>query len=150
MFWDWVVIGLLYLLESCGFRGCLIALLGLLAGCQNLELDRNEIAWQTIHLVDVAQTLNASSDPCYIEDAWLTAEIIGEQPSEAEVLLWGVGTAILHVVIANVLEDRGAPQWLQKAWDYGTITYTGYAVKSNYNEGVRMFGANQDVTGCNR
>ena len=40
------------------------------------------------------------------------------------------------------------PRWLQKAWSYGTISYTGLTVASNYNEGVRMSGNNQDVKGC--
>ena len=139
-----------YLLKNCGSRGCVAVLLAYLAGCQHMEFDRNELAWQALHAVDVAQTLNAASDPCYIEDAWLTAKLIGEQPSNGEVLLWGLGTAVLHAVIADVMQDRGAPQWLQNAWDYGSITLTGFAVKRNHDQGVRAYGVNEDVAGCYR
>ncbi|TDJ30338.1 MAG: hypothetical protein E2O59_02720, partial [Gammaproteobacteria bacterium] len=50
-------------------------LLALFASCC-LTLDRNELTWQTLHAVDVAQTLNAANDPCYIEKAWLTQRMI--------------------------------------------------------------------------
>jgi len=63
----------------------------LLSGCQSMG--RDEMTWQMLHAMDVAQTLNAASDPCYKEDAWLTKRLIGEQPSDSEVLAWGVGTA---------------------------------------------------------
>ncbi len=136
------------LLEKCSKPTALV-LVVLLGGCQSLEFDRSEIAWLTMHAVDVAQTLSAAHDPCYVEDAWLTEKLIGEQPSDAEVLLWGVGTAVVHALVSNLLEDR-APRWVQKVWDYGTITHTGYAVMSNHDEGVRAFGSNQDVAGCSR
>jgi len=139
----------LYRLREKTSCGTVLVLLVVLSGCQSLELDRSEIAWQTLHAMDVVQTLNAAGDPCYIEDAWLTEKIIGDQPSDAEVLLWGIGTAVVHALVANILEDR-APQWVQKVWGYGTITLTGYAVMSNHDEGVRAFGSNEDVAGCNR
>src|SRR5690606_24078535 len=53
-----------------------------LGGCQGM--DRRELTWQTLHAIDVAQTLNAASDPCYEEKAWLTQRLIGAQPSDAE------------------------------------------------------------------
>ena len=49
-------------------------------GCQSLNLSNEEIAWQTLHAVDVAQTLSAAEDPCYVEAAYFTRQLIGEQP----------------------------------------------------------------------
>ena len=118
------------------------------SGCQTL--DRNELTWQTLHAIDVAQTLNAANDPCYMEKAWLTQRLIGEQPSEASVVLWGVGTAIAHKLVADLMERRGAPGWAQKLWDFGTISHTGYAVVTNHHNGVRPWGDNQLHNGCYR
>jgi hypothetical protein len=116
------------------------------AGCQSM--DREEIAWQALHAVDVAQTMSAARDPCYREAAWLTRSIIGEQPSEAEVLAWGVGTAIIHRWVGQVLERRDAPRWVRVAWDLGTIGYTGHTVVDNHRNGVRIWGDNVEHDGC--
>ena len=111
-----------------------------LCGCQSMN--REELAWQALHVMDVAQTLNAASDPCYVESAWLTQRLIGEQPRHEEVLAWGVGTAILHMLVSRALEARGAPEWLQRTWSVTTISHTAYALASNHSEGIRMWGDN--------
>lgn len=119
-----------------------------LSACQSM--DRQEKTWQVLHAIDVAQTLNAASDPCYKENAWLTKRLIGEQPSDGEVIAWGVGTSLIHAWVSNALEDRGAPIWVQKVWELGTLGHTSYAVGSNHRNGVRPFGDNKDVPGCYR
>ncbi len=118
------------------------------AGCQSLELSNEEIAWQTLHAVDIAQTISAAQDPCYIEDAYITRRLIGSQPSTGEVLLWGAGMAVGHAFVTNLLEKQNAPRWVQKTWSYATITGTGIAIASNHAEGVRVFGDNKSVEGC--
>lgn len=120
----------------------------LLGGCQSM--DRQEMTWQTLHAMDVAQTLNAANDPCYKEDAWLTKRLIGEQPSDGQVLAWGVGTAAVHAWVSGALENRGAPRWVQKVWELGTLGHTTYAIGSNHEAGVRPFGSNREVGGCYR
>lgn len=120
----------------------------LCAGCQSLELSNEEIAWQTLHAVDIAQTLSAAQDPCYVEDAYVTRRLIGSQPSSGEVLLWGAGMAVGHAFVTNMLEKHHAPRWVQKTWSYATITGTGIAIASNHAEGVRVFGDNESVDGC--
>ena len=124
----------------------LIAVLA--GGCQSLDLGGEEIAWQSLHLVDVAQTLSAAEDPCYVEDAYVTRQLIGSQPSTGEVLLWGAGMAVGHAWVSTLLKDRDAPVWLRKTWSYATITGTGLAVANNHSEGIRVFGDNQPVEGC--
>jgi hypothetical protein len=124
----------------------IVAMAMVASGCESL--DRRELVWQGLHAVDVAQTLNAAGDPCYKETAWLTAKIIGEQPSDAEVLAWGVGTAVVHMLIANELERRDAPRWLQATWSIGTIVSTGYTVVDNHRNGVRPWGDNLDHDAC--
>ncbi len=120
------------------------------AGCQSLELSSEEITWQTMHAIDVAQTLSAAQDPCYVEDAYVTRQLIGRQPSTGEVLLWGAGMAVGHAWVTRVLDRHDAPGWVQKAWSYATITGTGIAIANNHAEGVRIFGGNESVEGCYR
>lgn len=120
----------------------------LAAGCQSLDLSGEEIAWQTLHVVDVAQTVSAAQDPCYVEDAYVTRRLIGSQPSTGEVLLWGAGMAVGHAWVSGFLERRDAPSWMQKAWSYATLTGTGVAIATNHAEGVRVFGDNRSVEGC--
>ena len=121
-----------------------------LGGCQSLDLSGDELTWQALHAIDVAQTVSAADDPCYEEDAWLTEKLIGDQPSTGKVLLWGVGTSVTHAWISNLLESRDAPLWVQKTWSYATIGSSGFAIVSNHSEGVRIFGDNKSVDGCYR
>lgn len=113
-------------------------------------MDKREVTWQTLHAIDVSQTLNAASDPCYMETSWMTKRLIGEQPSDADVLVWGIATAITHRWISNALEARDAPRWVQAVWDLGTIGHTGYAVVNNHHNGVRPWGDNLTHSGCYR
>ena len=126
-----------------------IAVFGaLLSGCQSM--DERELTWQTLHAIDVSQTLNAASDPCYKEVSWMTKRLIGEQPSDGEVIVWGIATAMAHMWIANTLEERNAPKWVQAVWDLGTIGHTGYAVVNNHDNGVRPWGDNVSHSECYR
>ncbi len=126
----------------------LLAIGLLLGGCQSM--DKREMAWQTLHAIDVAQTLNAASDPCYMEVSWVTKRLIGEQPSDAEVMVWGIAMAMGHMWISNRLEERDAPKWVQAFWDFGTIGHTGYAVVNNHRNGVRPWGDNVTHSTCHR
>lgn len=118
----------------------------LTGGCQSLSSE--EIAWQTLHAVDVAQTLSAAQDPCYVEDAYITRQLIGRNPSTGEVLAWGAGIAVGHAFVTNLLERHDAPVWVRKTWSYATITSTGIAIANNHSEGIRVFGDNKPVEGC--
>jgi hypothetical protein len=121
----------------------------LLGGCETIHsMDGQEMTWQAMHAIDVAQTLNAASDPCYKEKAWLTSRLIGAQPSDAEVLAWGVATAVVHAWVSHTLRERDAPRWVRTAWDFGTLGHTTYAISNNHDAGVRPFGSNKAVPGC--
>jgi len=126
-----------------------IGLVLLASGCQSIkDMSRHELAWQSLHAVDIAQTLNAANDPCYIEAFPVTQSLIGEQPSNSEVFAWGIGTAVGHYLVTQGLQYANAPTWLQKVWGYTTIGHTAYTVADNHRNGVRMFGDNSDVNGC--
>jgi hypothetical protein len=124
-----------------------VVVFGLLAGgCQST--DKREMTWQALHAIDVSQTLNAASDPCYKEASFITKRLIGEQPSDAEVMVWGIAMAVTHMWVSNQLEQRDAPRWVQAVWDLGTIGHTGYAVVNNHRNGVRPWGDNKSYDGC--
>ena len=125
----------------------MVVVFGLLAGgCQST--DKREMTWQALHAIDVSQTLNAASDPCYKEASFITKRLIGEQPSDAEVMVWGIAMAVTHMWVSNQLEERSAPRWVQAVWDLGTIGNTGYAVVNNHHNGVRPWGNNVSHSGC--
>jgi hypothetical protein len=126
--------------------GLLLLSSSLLTGCQTMS-DREKV-WQALHAVDVAQTLSAARDPCYQENAWLTRQLIGRQPSDAAVLAWGVGTAALHAWLSHEIEERGSPTWVRMAWELGTLGQTAYAIGSNHRNGVRIVADNKNVPGC--
>jgi len=113
-------------------------------------MDKRELAWQALHAVDVSQTLNAASDPCYEEVSWMTRGLIGAQPSDAEVMVWGIATSMAHMWIGKKLEEHRAPGWVRAVWDLGTIGQTGYAVVNNHRNGVRPWGDNELHSGCYR
>jgi hypothetical protein len=121
-----------------------VACIVLICGCANL--DRREVTWQVLHAVDVAQTLNAAGDPCYRESNWATRRLIGSQPSDAEVIAWGAGSALLHWAVTEWLRARDAPTWVQRTWGVVTIGAAAYTVAHNHREGIRPWGDN--TGGC--
>ena len=130
--------GILPLIGTAGFFA--------LGGCTTTG---QEIAWQTLHAVDVAQTVNGpAGDPCYMEADPLTSAIIGEQPSKTEAVAWGLAWAGMHAGVTWLLDRNEAPQWAQIGWQALTITNTASAVYRNHQAGIRPFGRNEIVNGC--
>lgn len=116
-----------------------------LAGCQNMS--KPELAWQAMHFVDVAQTINGpANDPCFVEANPLTRSLIGENPSEESVLLWGMGVAFLHATASHMIEESDAPKWVEWAWHSVSLVTKGSTIIGNHNEGIRPFGRN--INGC--
>lgn len=118
----------------------LMAVIVMMSGCSSIS--RQEVAWQTLHAVDVAQTLSIARDPCYRESNALTSQLIGEQPSTGEVVAWGVGSALLHAGVSHLLDKHEAPRWIRIGWDAITIGAVTHTVVNNHQEGVRLFGDN--------
>ncbi len=116
------------------------------SGCASLDMPRSEIAWQTLHAVDAAQTLSIARDPCYIESDPLTRAVIGERPSTAEVAAWAIGSAVIHAAVSNKLE-RHAPGWVTTVWHSLSLGSKGLTIASNHAEGVRITGDNASRTG---
>ncbi len=126
----------------------LIALVAL-SGCSTVP--PAEYAWQAMHVIDVAQTLNGpAKDPCYIEVDPITRGLIGKNPSSEAVVLWGIGTGIAHIGVTHLLEKHDAPKWVRVSWHAVSLVTKGHTLISNHREGIRPFGNNEEVTGCLR
>jgi hypothetical protein len=121
----------------------IIALLAaLFSGCASMS--PSERAWQTLHVLDVAQTLNTagSNDPCWREYGIPTKYLIGEKPDPEAVIAWGVGLSILHYYADRWLERSDFSGGLKTAIRSINLTGKGFTVVKNHTEGARPFGDN--------
>jgi hypothetical protein len=110
-----------------------------LAGCQSLP--PAEYAWQAVHAVDVAQTVQIARSPCFQESDAATAALIGEHPSTAGALAWGFGLAAIHAGVTVGLERIDAPRWVRASWQVLSVANTARFVKQNADQGIGPFGA---------
>lgn len=112
----------------------------LLCGCESMP--RGELAYQTLHAVDVLQTINGpATDDCYKEANPITRRIVGEKPSKGQVVAWGVGQGLLHYGISSYLEDN-SPGWIYGAWQILSTGTVAITIHDNYELGVKPWGDN--------
>jgi transcriptional regulator with XRE-family HTH domain len=129
-----------------GFSAALIAIS--LTGCAALSQPQ-EMAWQSLNAVDMAQTYSGAGDRCYGEGNPVTQALIGEHPTHTAVVLSSTGYALAHAAISEALLDHDHPT-LEKIWQYATLIDKAYAVGHNYYIGIRIGGSNKPVDGCSR
>lgn len=116
----------------------------LMTGCTAME-SRDTQAWLALHAVDTIQTYHAAQDPeCFAEGNPLTRGLIGEHPSGSEVVAWSVGSAALHIGVAELLLRTDHPR-LARVWQYVRIADTGQAIVKNHSIGIRIGSPNR---GC--
>lgn len=117
-----------------------LLLLVALQGCASVPAD--EYVWQTLHAVDVAQTVQIAKNPrCYRESDPITSRLIGEHPSTQGAIAWGVGTAVLHAGVSNWLENIDAKPWVKGAWKVLSFGSVGITIANNYSDGLRVNGS---------
>jgi hypothetical protein len=109
----------------------------LLSGCA--EVPREEYAYQAIHLVDVAQTVQIARSSCFHENH--SAMLIGDHPSVSGALAWGLGFAAGHALITKEMRRHDWPQWLQWTWQSLTVGAAAYDVKNNHDQGIGVAGS---------
>lgn len=109
----------------------------LLSGCASMPPD--ELAWQALHAVDTAQTVQIARSTCYWEEAPGTEQLIGHHPSTAGALTWGIGSALAHWGVSAWLTEHG-PHWARPLWNAVTIGRTAYYVKNNHDQGIGLTG----------
>ena len=99
-----------------------------LYGCSSM-LER-EKTLQVLHLVDVAQTYQVSKSPCHYEMG-AAGLFIGENPSESDVVIWGLATAVAYHYAEKHLPDS--------IMDLNVTLKFG-VVENNNREGIRVGG----------
>src|SRR4051812_42223635 len=76
-------------------------------GCSTLQRPE-ELTWQTMHAVDMVQTVDGMRDSCVREGHPLTRFLIGSKPDTKRILAYGAGSAYLHLFISDIMLDQGA------------------------------------------
>jgi uncharacterized protein YceK len=116
--------------------------IALLSGCASMS--KHELAWQSLHALDVAQTVNSagSDDPCWREAGIPTKYLIGENPDPESVIAWGVVSSVLHYYAGRWLDRSDWPDGLKFAIRSIDIGNQATIVVQNHREGARPFGDN--------
>lgn len=120
-----------------------------LAGCAHVP--PVELAWQTAHALDMAQTINgpARDSNCFTEADPLTRSAIGSNPSTEAVVGYFVTTAALHYLGSRWLERTDAiPPKLKHALRGLDLSVKLVVVAENHDRGIRPFGDNRQHAGC--
>lgn len=100
------------------------------------DISKHEIAWQTMHLIDVMQTIDiARSDGGFYEKNPMTRKFIGSHPEVDDVIKWGVGTSIAHYFIMGFI-DRKFPN--SKYIRIADNLYKFNIIASNHSIGLRV------------
>jgi hypothetical protein len=104
------------------------------------ETSVQEVVWQSLNLVDTAQTLYIADHPAQwqeMNEAW----IVGSHPSRKGVFVLMAGFAVLHYAVTAGIESlvRDNPDYrvIQRVWEYSTLTDKTYNVVHNHSEGIR-------------
>jgi hypothetical protein len=123
----------------------------LLGGCAALPTDSKppEAAYQALHAVDFAQTIQIARSPnCYHEADPLTKRLIGEHPSEGQVRAAWALTSTVHLAVTGWLDrevdatDSKAWRIARGTWHVLTIADAGREVVRNRSLGLMPFGGN--------
>lgn len=120
-----------------------ITLAFLLAACESMS--PYEKAWQAMHLVDVAQTIEgAASDPfCHSEGNPVTRRLIGRHPHRDEVIAWGVAIGVVHYFAFRWIDNSEWPEGIKIALRSIDLVDKGITIGRNYDQGIRIFGDNE-------
>lgn len=101
------------------------------------ETKLSETAYQTLHLVDLGQTLDIAANPDRYyerESAWA----IGAHPSRGKVLAYFALTAYGHAWVTERLADNNAPRWMRRTWQAITVGDTAHCVSNNFSIGLKV------------
>lgn len=123
----------------------------LLSGCAAmLPKTPGEWAFQAANGMDMLQTINHGSDPCYVETNGFTNSILGDNPGTGETIAFFFAVSAIHRAISWELQEQDVPKWVQRTWEAVTFVPKAYTVYDNHQNGVRMWGDNKQIEGCNR
>jgi hypothetical protein len=95
-----------------------------------------ESVYQTLHVIDSAQTVYIAQHPSEYyekESDWA----IGHHPTEARVIQFTAADAIVHVAVTTALVKLDAARWVTRTWELLTIADTGNCVRGNFKIGIK-------------
>lgn len=123
-------------------RVLILVLVLALSGCAswNRETIIEEATYQTLHVVDTAQTLNIrkqwerGQNLCEVDSSWA----IGREPTPGRVIPYMAAEAVAHAGITNLMVTKRAPQWAIRTWQVVTIGVTVDEIGRNYYLGIRF------------
>lgn len=131
-------VGMVILIASCALSGC-----ATVSGTQ-------EIAWQTLNVVDAGQTSTIARNPAkWMEVDPITRPMIGEHPTEKNVYLTMAAYAVVHVAVYSAftrLDECYPDGYWGKAltvWESLTLTQKGFEVFRNNKYGIKPWGSEQ-------
>lgn len=117
-----------------------IGILIALSGCATTpdqwskEAQVLEATYQTIHAVDLIQTLDIKNHPELREsNRWL-----GNHPSDRSIAVWYIGTTYGHALVTSIIEGKDLPKWVDRTWQTITIGDAANAVRGNYQLGLKV------------
>jgi hypothetical protein len=131
-----------------------ITLLALLAlsGCATLspEARVTEVAWQTLNVIDIGQTVTISREPAHWHETnpGLCA-LASNHPATGKVYAIMIGDALLHYAVTALLDDKdtGRGPWhvANIAWQFVTLGEKGYNVAHNFDVGLKPWSGRSDL-----
>lgn len=124
----------------------ILAIVVMATGCETLRRPE-ELAWQSMHVVDTLQTLKIVNDDCLYEKNPVTQLLIGKKPSTHGVIAWGIGAAGAHLLVSDALIARDMPR-AYAVWQLVNIGTLGATIANNHAIGIRIGKPNK--TACAR
>lgn len=112
----------------------------LLSGCATTpnqwtrENKALETTYQTLHAIDLMQTLDIKNHPELHESSWM----LGRHPSDASIATWYVSTTYGHALVTSIFESKDLPKWMCRTWQALTIVDVANAVRGNYQLGLKV------------
>lgn len=108
--------------------------LALLGGCSQHKWTKKDIAmeatWQAVHAIDYAQTRYIAAHP---DEYYEMNPLLGEHPSEQEVIAWFAAGAVVHALVTDYLPPKYRP-----AWQVITFGISAGCVGNNFNMGIGL------------
>jgi hypothetical protein len=100
-----------------------------------------EVVFQTLHMIDLGQTLDIKNHKNVKEDGaghFGCGGVVGEHPNDARVIGYMLMEATVHLVITDYLVRTDAPKWVVNGWEMVTIGIQSSVISNNYSLGLRV------------
>ena len=111
-----------------------------LTSCETFNRN-SEIAWQAMHVIDAAHTVQISKNPnCQHEKNFLTQMLIGKNPNEDNVYKWWGLSAIAHYFIFKWIDKKVKNKKLNIGIRSADLANKLDIITKNHKKGIRIDG----------